>query len=253
MSFSTGLALFFVLFIGGLVGLFLWLWILERKEKRQTAARLKQADEWVATRRREALATVRAELAALSPDAIRARLRLGVGPVGAETEGLVICSRPVTRSVDCRLVVDGIALRGLEREARARLSEDDDALLALAISQSLGAPPTTPGAAPLAWLTVPETLLGQEPALLVGVGSEVQWIAPPTSVEAFMALRDRHASERGPLDHTLFFWDGKTLEDIRCHSPSLRGPNTPDFIFDLPPALCDLTGLPVKLSVRRSD
>jgi hypothetical protein len=44
MSFSAGLALFFVVLVGGLVGIFLWLWILERKEAREIAQSLQAVE-----------------------------------------------------------------------------------------------------------------------------------------------------------------------------------------------------------------
>jgi hypothetical protein len=69
-------------------------------------------------------------------------------------------------------------------------------------------------------------------------------------VEALVALASQQAPEPGPLDGSLLFWDGATLVDIRRFTPTLRGPNTPDVILHLPPALCELTGLPAQVSAR---
>jgi hypothetical protein len=251
MTFAAGLGLFFVLLVGGLLGGFLWLWLLERREVREQEARLAAVDAERLAHHERAVATARNELAALSPEAIRARLRLGIGRKAAQGAGLSTPARSLTETIDCRLVVDGISVRGLTPEARARLEEDDDTLFSLAASQSLDVPPTSPGRAPLAWLAELANLLPGQPAVLAAAGSEVRWIAPPTRLEALADLACQTAPERGELDGCLLFWDGATLVDIRRYTPTLRGPTTPDFVLDLPPALCALTGLPARPSFRR--
>ncbi len=250
MSFSAGLALFFVVLVGGLVGFFVWMGILERKEDRERARLLRAVGDAERDHHGEQVASARAELAKLSPEEIRSGLRLRVGPATERGEGLVHCARRITPSIDCRLSMEGMKLRGLEREARARLSEDDGALVALATSQTLGTRPTTPGRAPVAWLAAPEALLTSDPAVLAVMGSDVHWIPPPARAEALVEFAAEAAAKPGPLRRSLFFWDGATLVDIGSFTPTLSGPTTPDVILRLPQALCDLTGMPAQVSFR---
>ena len=69
------------------------------------------------------LAKIAPQIAALSDEEVRTRLRAKVVSTRSPAEGLATCARPLSKRFEVRVVLEGFELNGLPTAARARLPE----------------------------------------------------------------------------------------------------------------------------------
>jgi len=194
------------------------------------------------------LAAESAAIAALPPDELRARLRVRIVSERASKTGLWTAARGVAEGLDARVVLDGFDLDGLPVAARATLPEDDDALFAAALRQTLGAPPSFEAgqATGHAWLASPRALFGERAVIVAGVGPGLAWFAaePGGAEAALLGLAEASRAD-GPLKSVLFGWDGASLSKMVVVAHTIKGPDTPDYTLQVPPAFAARLGLPL--------
>lgn len=195
-------------------------------------------DEAFAKAAREQLEKLGPEIARLSDDELRARLRVRIVHARTSSEGLATCAVPIGEGYEARVVLDGYDLDGLPRGARARLPGGDRELFAQALDATLpSAPPAPePGTADtLVWLARPEAIFGSAPHLIAAVGETLAWTAViPGDVEPrLLDLCDR-SGERGPMKNVLWAWDGAKLTRCPLIVHTIIGPTTPDYTLTVP-------------------
>ena len=206
-------------------------------------------DERMAQLAGDALSKVAPQIAALSEEELRSKLRVSVLPIHAPAEGLVTCARPITKRFGLRLVLDGYDLEGVPNEARARLSESDEALMAQAMSQTVSSLPSAADGAvkgPNAhvWLSRMADIFGTQPHVIVAEGQGLRWTpaTPEQSEERLIALA-RAAQETGRMKGVMWAWDGQQLHESTIMNHTIMGPNTPDYTLTLPIAMHPLMGV----------
>lgn len=206
-------------------------------------------DERMAQLAADALAKIAPQIAALSEEDLRAKLRVSVLPIHAPAEGLVTCMRPLTKRFGLRLVLDGFDVDGVPNEARARLSESDEALMAQAMSQTVSSPPSAADGAvkgPNAhvWLSRMADIFGTQPHVIVAEGEGLRWTpaTPEQSEERLLALA-RAAQDTGRMKGVMWAWDGQQLHESTIMNHTIMGPNTPDYTLTLPLAMHPLMGV----------
>ncbi len=188
----------------------------------------------------------RGAIAALSPEALRERLRVAIVSSRASATGLATCGRAVVDGLEARVVLDGFELDGLPSDARSRLVEDDAALFDLALSRTLGAPADLDrgeieGAA---WLAAPSRLFGARSVVVAGCGKKLAWVvARPEDASRVLADLASRSLEDGPLKGVLIGWDGSTLARIPMARHTIKGPATPDYTLEIQAALREAFGL----------
>jgi hypothetical protein len=205
-------------------------------------------DEQFAAQAKKKLAELAPEVARLSTDELRARLRVRIVSARAPSDGLATCARPLAGRYEGRVVLDGIALDGLPKEARVRLSDETDAqLYARALEATLPgpAPSVDAGRAESAlWLLRPEAIFGPVPHLAVLSGGTLVWTpVEPGDVERRLVALCQAAGADGLGKYVLWSWDGSKLgaETIVVHT--VMGPTTPDFTLKVPAAFHETLGI----------
>ncbi|NVB40299.1 hypothetical protein G6O69_38260 [Pseudenhygromyxa sp. WMMC2535] len=189
----------------------------------------------------ERLAELGPQIAALSENELRAKLRARIVRTNTSRDGLATCSRPVGGDFEVRVVLDGFDLDGLPNEARARLPESDAELLALGIDAALGEedPAREQGeGASLIWLALPEALWGSAPHVIVAAGEALAWTpARPGDGQARLAALATKSCTSGPMKNVMWSWDGRRLSPSTVLVHTLIGPNTPDYTLSLPSSM----------------
>jgi hypothetical protein len=196
---------------------------------------------------------------ALSVDELREKLRISIVSTRTTSTNLATCARPIADGYEARVVLDGFDLSGIPKLARARLEEEDAALFDKALAKTLGSPPDTSRAEVdgHTWLAAPERIFGAGPVVIAGVGDKLAWIpAQPSDASNALAELAGRSLESGTLKGVLFAWDGERLARIPMATHTIKGPTTPDFTIELPPAFCHAFGLQADarrgVGVRRS-
>lgn len=160
-------------------------------------------------------------------------------------------ARALTRAavgLDARVVLDGFDLDGLPVATRATLPEDDEALFAAGLRQTLGDPLAFEAgrATGHAWLAAPRALFGERAAIVAGVGAGLSWVAaePGAAEAALLGLAEASRAD-GPLKSVLLGWDGASLSKMVVVAHTIKGPDTPDFTLQIPPAFAARIGVPL--------
>jgi len=183
----------------------------------------------------ERLAARGPEVAALSVEELRQRLRVKIGGASTDDAGLITCARPLSERYEARVVVDGVDLAGLPEADRVRLGGSDDDVFQAALDNTLGEGPTDAACEEQAWLCRPADLFGTEPTLAVGVGHGLVWI--PARQEALTELADlcERSVVTGPMKAVMWAWDGEDqLEQSTILVHTIIGPDSADYTVDLP-------------------
>lgn len=206
-------------------------------------------DEAFARAAADDLAKLAPQIAALSEDELRARLRAEVNSTRMPSEGLATCARPLTKRFELRVVLDGFDLSGLPEAARRRLSESDDVLMQQALAQTLSTPPhvdegAIQGAHAHVWLSRAAEIFGSMPQVIVAEGEGLRWMAatPERSEERLIELA-RVSMKSGPRKGMMWAWDGQQLHESSIVTHSIMGPTTPDYTLTLPLAMHPLLGI----------
>ena len=206
-------------------------------------------DESFAKAAADELAKIAPQIAALSDDEVRARLRAKVVSTRSPSEGLVTCARPLSKRFELRVVLDGFGLNGLPSAARARLAEGDEALVQQAMTQTLSSPPqldegAVKGAHAHVWLSRAAEIFGPVPHVIVAEGEGLRWMTatPERSEERLIELA-RASMETGPMKGAMWGWDGQTLHEATVVTHSIMGPTTPDYTLTLPLSMHPLLGI----------
>lgn len=195
------------------------------------------------------LAKIAPQVAALSDEELRARLRVKVVSTRSPSEGLATCARPLSKRFELRVVLDGFELNGLPNATRARLAESDEALMQHAFSQTLSTPPRAEdgavlGASAHVWLSRSAEIFGAVPHVIVAEGDGLRWM-PATrerSEERLVALA-RASMETGPMKGAMWGWDGHALHESTVVMHTIIGPTTPDYTLTLPLSMHPLLGI----------
>ncbi len=206
-------------------------------------------DESFAKAAADDLAKLAPQIAALSEDELRARLRAEVNSTRSPSEGLATCARPLTKRFELRVVLDGFDLSGLPAAARGRLSESDDALMQQALAQTLSTPPhvdegAVKGAHAHVWLSRAAEIFGPMPHVIVAEGKGLRWMSatPERSEERLIELA-RASMASGPMKGVMWAWDGQQLHESAIVTHSIMGPTTPDYTLTLPLAMHPLLSI----------
>jgi hypothetical protein len=183
---------------------------------------------------------------ALSVDELREKLRISIVSTRTTSTNLATCARPIAEGYEARVVLDGFDLSGIPKLARARLEEDDAALFDKALAKTLGGPPDVARGEVEghAWLAAPDRIFGVKKLVIAVVGNKLVWI-PVQPADASNALAEiaGQSLESGTLKGVLFGWDGQALTRLSMATHTIKGPTTPDFTIELPPAYREAFGL----------
>ena len=143
----------------------------------------------------------------------------------------------------------GYDLEGVPTEARARLSQSDEALMQQAMSQTVkGVPSPAEGAVkgPNAhvWLSRMADIFGTQPHVIVAKGDALRWTpATPEQSEERLIAMARAAQETSRMKGVMWAWDGQQLHESSIMNHTVMGPTTPDYTLTLPIAMHPLLGV----------